>query len=264
MIRLSFVVEFFLLGLATPLAAPCVLPLYPGFVVYLSNQSPGTNGGDGSEAASDGDGSAGGEPGASATSERARTDGGRGYSPALLGVLVVVGVLAFMLGIGLLFTALLQVSLTVVTGVVSPLAFGFLALLSVALLLDLGVFSRIPTVDPPQHRHPAVTALGYGFFFGAIVLPCNPTTIAYLLARSSLQVDPVGRMSSVLAFGLGMGAPLLGLAVVSEPFGRRLTRAMARHRTAINRVAGAVMLYISVYYLLAVFDVFGIGTALGV
>jgi cytochrome c-type biogenesis protein len=29
----------FALGLATPLTAVCVLPLYPGFLAYLSNQS---------------------------------------------------------------------------------------------------------------------------------------------------------------------------------------------------------------------------------
>ena len=28
--------EAFLLGLATPLGAVCVLPIYPGFLVYLS------------------------------------------------------------------------------------------------------------------------------------------------------------------------------------------------------------------------------------
>lgn len=250
-------VEFFLVGLATPLSAACVLPLYPGFLVYLSNQSVGEGGATGEEATRPDPGQGSGE-----------TPDGRGeregYSPALLGVLVVAGVVGFMLSVGLVFSYVLQRSLTVVVGTVSPVAFGLLAVVSVVLLLDLSVFSKVPTLDPPQHRHPTVTALAYGFFFGAIVIPCNPGLIAYFLARSFLQADPAGRLASFLAFGLGMGAPLLGLALVSESVGQRLTRAMARHRTVINRGSGAIMLGISVYYLLKVFDVFGVGSALGV
>lgn len=285
MVSASTLVEFFLIGLATPLSAVCVLPLYPGFVVYLSNQSPGgasaasasasgspaPESGSGSTPPETASGSGSGTGGASTGAGAVATATGRvpgggsgGYSPALLGVLVVAGVLAFMLGIGLLFSFVLQESLTVVVGSVSPLAFGLLAAISVVLLLDLEVFSRLPSVDPPQDRHPVVTALGYGFFFGAIVIPCNPGLIAFFLARSFLVTDPVGKLLSFFAFGLGMGAPLLGLALVSESLGKRFTRALARRKSVVNRVAGAIMLYVSAYYLLTVFDVFGLGTALGV
>ncbi len=237
------VVEFYLLGLATPLSAVCVVPLYPGFVAYLSAQS----GGDGGDSTRTGD---------------AGSEGG--YSPALLGVLVVAGVLAFMLSVGLLFSAVLQQSLTGVIGVVSPIAFGLLALVSVALIADLEVFARAPAVEPPQTSHPAATAVLYGFFFGAIVVPCNPGVITFALARQFLVTAPVEKLLVFFAFGLGIGTPLLALAVVSEAAGRWVTRLLARHRRAINVTTGVVMLAVSLYYLTRVFDVFGVGTALGV
>ena len=42
MAQLVLLWEAFLLGLATPLGAICVLPIYPGFLVYLSSQISGT------------------------------------------------------------------------------------------------------------------------------------------------------------------------------------------------------------------------------
>ncbi len=240
------VAEFFVLGLVTPLSAVCVVPLYPGFVAYLSAQSGG------------------GTTGSTRTEGADTREGRGGYSPAVLGVLVLAGVLLFMLLLGVLFSTVLQASLTGVIGVVSPVAFGLLALVSVALIVDLDVFARAPAVEPPQTSHPAATALLYGFFFGAIVVPCNPGVISFALARQFLVTAPVEKLLVFFAFGLGIGTPLLALAVVSEAAGRRLTRALARHRRAINVTTGVVMLAVSVYYLTAVFDVFGVGTALGV
>lgn len=238
--------EFFLLGLATPLSAACVIPLYPGFVAYLSNQSSGESSGSGAGDTGDGPGE------------------GDGYSPLLLGVLVMTGVLGFMLSLGLLFSTVLQQSLDGVIGVVSPVAFGLLALISLALIADLEVFSRAPTLEPPQTSHPAATALLYGFFFGAIVVPCNPGVISFALARQFLVTAPVEKLLVFFAFGLGIGTPLLGLAVASEAAGRRLTRLLARHRRWINLGTGVVMLAVSLYYLTTVFDVFGVGSAIGV
>lgn len=223
--------ELFLIGVGTPLTAVCVLPLYPAFVAYLANG--GTDAGNGADDA---------------------------RSPLLLGVLVVAGVLSFVALVGVAFTTVLERSLTPVIEVVSPVAFGVLVLIGVALLLDLEVFSRIPTVDPPQSRHPTATAFGYGFFFGAIVLPCNPGFIALFFARVPILFDSrLGSLLGFLAFGLGIGAPLLAFAVLSESAGRRMTRTLARYSGPINRVTGAIVLAVSVYYLVAVFDVLGTG-----
>ncbi|WP_276270531.1 cytochrome c biogenesis protein CcdA [Haloarcula litorea] len=212
----------FALGLATPLTAVCVLPLYPGFLAYLSN----------------------------------RTNEGR-LSIGVLGGLVAAGVLASMLGLGLVFTTLLQTSLTDVVGVVSPAAFALLGAASLLLLADVEFGRFVPSVEPPQTNHPVASAFGYGAFFGAIVVPCNPGFVAVFLARSFLFTDPVGSLANFLAFGGGIAAPLVTLALVSDRWQSRVLGALTRHRSLVNRATGAVMLAVSVYYLVAVFEVVG-------
>jgi cytochrome c-type biogenesis protein len=219
---LTEVTESFALGVLTPLTAACALPLYPGFVAYLASK------------------------------------GEDGVSPTLLGASVVAGVLTFMLGVGLVFSTLLQSSLTGVVQTVSPLAFVVLGVISIGLLLDVSLFERFPSIEPPGDRRPVVAAFAYGAFFGAIVIPCNPGFFAYYFARALLFDSPTASILNAGAFGFGIGAPLLGLAVVSEARGRQLTRAIARHRTPINRVSGGIMLGVALYYLLVVFDVLGV------
>lgn len=220
----------FVLGVLTPLSAVCVLPLYPGFLAYLAAQGRGSG--------------------------TAESDDG--YPVALLGLLVVVGVVSFMFGVGLMFTTVLEASLTGVIEVVSPIAFGVLVVLGAVLLLDIDIYGRIPSVEPPTSSHPALSAFGYGFFFGAIVLPCNPAFVAIFFARSLLVASPVANLLNFLAFGLGIGAPLLALSLVSVRYGRQVIGLLTRHASLVNRASGAVMLAVSLYYLLFVFDVLGI------
>ncbi|MFC4406162.1 cytochrome c biogenesis CcdA family protein [Haloarchaeobius iranensis] len=217
-------VEVFLIGVATPLTAACALPLYPGFLAYLSAQA----------------------------------EDGPVPSAGLAG-LVVLGVVAFMASVGVVFSFLLEVSLTLVVEVVSPVAFGVLAAVSLGLLADRDVVSWLPTTEPPQSRHPVVTAFAYGFFFGAIVLPCNPGLLALFFARASgLFATPLAGFVGFLSFGFGMGLPLLVFGIVSQSSGERATRWLAQRSSAINRLTGAVMLPVALYYLLVVFDVAGI------
>lgn len=216
-------VEMFLLGVGTPLTAVCVVPLYPAFVAYLAN------------------------------SER---PGGGSLSPLVVGALVVAGVIAFMGLVGVAFSRLFSGSLTGVSEVVSPIAFGVLVLVGLVLLADVDVFGRVPSVDPPRFQYPSATAFSYGFFFGAIVLPCNPGFIALLFARHPVHFDTqLQELGGFLAFGLGIGAPLLALAVLSESLGQRATRWLARRKSAINRLTGAIVLAVSAYYLVEIYEV---------
>ncbi|PSQ19962.1 cytochrome C biogenesis protein [Halobacteriales archaeon QS_8_69_26] len=217
----SAAITSFSLGLATPLSAVCVIPLYPGFLAFLSNQDDDAP------------------------------------SVAVLGVLVALGAIAFMAGIGVLFTTILGTSLTTVTGVVSPIAFGILAVLGVVLALDLHPQSRLPSVEPPQTQYPSVSAFAYGAFFGAIVLPCNPGFISVFFARAFLFSDPVSSIANFGAFGLGMATPLLAFVVVSEPWRDRVLGILTGNRRAVNAVTGVVLLAISLYYLLFTFEVLG-------
>ncbi|WP_436347872.1 cytochrome C biogenesis protein [Natronorubrum sp. FCH18a] len=217
--------EFFLLGLATPLTAACVIPLYPGFIAYLA------------------------------------TTGERDRSPpvGVLGALVVAGVIAFMMTVGLLWTAVFGTSVTNAVDRVSPIAFGVLAVVGTVLLVAPTAFSRLPSVEPPHSRYPTLSAFGYGFFFGGIVIPCNPGLIALFFSRSTVAFPAFDShlevMLGFLAFGLGIGTPLLAFALLSQPYSRRVTRTLARYSTPINRVVGLVLVAVSLYYLLFVFRV---------
>jgi len=222
---LAGLLETFLIGVATPLTAACVIPLYPAFVSYLANNS----------------------------GER------RLQSPLALGLLIMAGVLSFIGLVGIVVTRFLESSITNVVGIVSPIAFAALLAIGIVLLFDLEVFSRVPTLEPPQSRSPGVTAYSYGFFFGAIILPCNPGFIALFFARVPVLFETqLQGLLGFLAYGLGIGAPLLALAVVSESFGQRVTHTIARHSTPINRGTGILMIGISLYYLFVVFRVGGL------
>jgi len=209
------------LGLATPLSAVCVIPLYPGFLAFLSSQDEDSP------------------------------------SIAVLGGLVALGVIAVMAAIGVVFTTVLGTSLTGVVETVSPPAFALLALLGVVLMADLHPQSRLPSVEPPQTKYPSLSAFAYGGFFGAIVLPCNPGFISVFFARSFLFTDPVGSMANFGAFGVGMATPLLAFALVSEPWRDRVMGALTTHRRAVDVATGAAVFAISLYYLFVVFEVAG-------
>ena len=215
--------EAFVLGVLTPLGAVCVLPLYPAFLSHVSGQLAGREAKRGSILES--------------------------------ALWVSFGVIGFMFVLGLLFTTILQVSLTRVIGIVSPIAFGLLAVISLLLIFNVDVGKLIPRARVPIARTPRLTSLLYGLFFGAIVVPCNPLFIAIFFTRSvSIAGFGIG-MLRFLAFGIGIAAPLLALALLSMAASRAVIRWLTTHRTAINRVAGALMLGISVYYLIYVFRV---------
>jgi len=222
---LADLAEAFVLGVLTPTSALCVLPMYPGFLAYLANQLPDE------------------------TSRR--------RSAIAVGLYVTSGVVLFMFLVGLLFTTILQVSLTAVIGVVSPVAFGLLTILSILLLLDIDVGRFLPRAKTPTARSPWLSAFLYGFFFGAIVIPCNPLFIAVFFTRSVSVLGFGANLARFLAFGLGISAPLLAIAALSVTASGAFLHWLAKHKSIINRIAGAIMLGIALYYLIYVFDLVG-------
>lgn len=214
----------FVLGLATPLTAVCVLPLYPGFIAYLARQLD--------------------------------TDASR-RTYALFGGVVVAGVLSFMLMLGLVFSLVLQRSLTNVIGVVSPIAFAVLGLAGAVMLVRPDLVARTGGLDIPEFGSPLANAFGFGFFFGAIIVPCNPAFIAVFFARAFLLTEPATSLLNFGAFGLGIGAPLLVFSLASARWSRQVIGTLTRHEQAIHRGSGLIMLIIAAYYLVAVFGVLG-------
>jgi len=217
----------FILGLLTPLTAVCVLPLYPAFLAFLSGQfSP------------------------SAEQESKKT-----Y--ALFGAIIVLGVIVFMLLLGLVFTTFLQKSLTNIIGIISPIAFGILGIISLFLIFDFDFSKFLPRVNVKTTGNPLKRAFIFGFFFGAIVIPCNPGFIAAFLARAFLMNNFVSSMLNFLFFGIGLGAPLLIFSLVSSNWSSNVIGWLTRHKRAINLIAGVLMLGVSIYYLFFVFKIFG-------
>ena len=213
-------VEVFLLGLATPLSALCVIPLFPSFISYMVKNfqdSPGRK------------------------------------TYALFGLLVVAGVMSFMLIIGLVFATFLQSSITGVVNIVSPIAFVLLGIAGIYMLLGNEI--GFGNFSPPEFENPLANAFAFGFSFGAIVIPCNPSFIAVFFARSFLFSDPVSSIANFGLFGLGMGFPLLLFSLVSASKSQAIISFLTGHRKAVDRISGGVMLGVSIYYLFFVFEV---------
>jgi cytochrome c-type biogenesis protein len=222
---LSSISTAFVLGLLTPLTAACVLPLYPGFLAYLSNQLSGK--------------------------EDKRT-------LALFGFVITFGVILFMFLLGLLFTTILQVSLTRVIGVVSPIAFVILFVISILLIFNVDIGGILPKAKTPIGiKNPWVNSFSFGFFFGAIVVPCNPAFIAVLFTRTISKLSFIENLASFVFFGVGMGAPLMAFSLISTAKSTAIIAYLTEYRRGINLIAGLFMLIISLYYLVCVFSVFG-------
>lgn len=213
----------FILGLLTPLTAVCVLPLYPAFLAYLSDQMSGRE-------------------------ENKKL-------PLFFGILISVGVIVFMTLLGLVFTTVLQVSLTKVVGIVSPIAFGILFVLSILLIMDYDLGKFFPQKNVSDDRNPLITAFLYGFFFGAVVVPCNPGFIAALFAKTLTTIDFVGNMLNFLAFGFGISFPLIVFSLLSLSKSMKIITVLVNYKRKINLIAGIFMMAVSLYYLIIVFKV---------
>jgi cytochrome c-type biogenesis protein len=227
----------FVLGLLTPLGAVCVLPLYPGFLVYLSSQLSGK-------------------------------EAGR-LTILLFGLIITAGVIIFMFLLGIIFTTLLQVSLTNIVEIASPIAFGILLIISLLLIItsllslifkvDVDVGRFLPKGRVPIARNPWASAFIYGFFFGAIVVPCNPAFIAVLFTTTATGIDFALNIARFVFFGIGIGFPLIVIAAISSTATDAIMNFLAKSlvKDIIYLVAGLIMLGISLYYLISVFRVFG-------
>ncbi len=193
--------------------SPCVLPLYPGFLAYLSGGA-----------------------------ERTTSRSGR----YILGFFVLAGVLAMMLILGGVI-ALLSVSVGRVLSVFIPLADGLILILGLMLLADINVFKGLPQVQVPFLSHPYLNAFVYGLLYGPIALPCSGPFVVGIFALSLTPADVIDKLSVFLWFGLGFGLPLLILSFLSGAAQRWITRMFARRARLINVVGGVLLIGVAIY-----------------
>ena len=207
----SLIITPLLLGLLVT-TSPCVLPLYPGYLAYLSGQN----------------------------------ELGGGKYRYFLGFFVLAGVLSMMLALGALI-ALLSVSIGGVLAYVVPLADILILLLGVMLLLDKNPFKSLPQVRVPFLRHPSLNAFIYGLLYGPIALPCSGPFVVSIFALSLTAGEALSNLWIFLWFGLGFGIPLLILSLLSGSFQRQLTTLFARHSRVINIIGGLLLIGIALY-----------------
>ena len=192
--------------------SPCVLPLYPGFLAYLSGQ----------------------------------TEMGAGKYRYFLGFFVLAGVLTMMLALGGLI-ALLAVPIGGVLAYVVPLADILILILGIMLLLNRNPFKSLPQVQVPVLRHPLLNAYIYGLLYGPIALPCSGPFVVGIFAFSVTAGEALNQLWVFLWFGLGFGIPLLILSLLSGSLQRQLTTLFARHSRVINIIGGLLLVGIAVY-----------------
>ena len=199
--------------------SPCVLPLYPGFLAYLSGQ--------------------------------AGTETGR--LRYFLGVFVLAGVLTAMLILGAVM-AVLSVSIGRVLAILIPVAIAVILLLGVLLLTNRNPFFRLPQIKVPLLRRPSLNAYVYGLLYGPIAMPCSGPLVVAIFVYSFTFGEAVSKLWVFLWFGLGFGAPLLAISLLSGALQRELTRWFARHSRTINVVGGLLLIAIAIYDLVENWD----------
>jgi cytochrome c-type biogenesis protein len=204
---LSQIAEAFVLGNAAIVTNVCVLPLYPSMVAYLAADS--------------------------------MRDGSR--VRASLGLLVLAGILAMMLAVGLALF-LLRRSFGTILPWLLPLVYGSVILLGLALLLGKNPFARLATANAPIFRSPFLTAFAYGLMLGPMTLPCVGPLIVSAFAIGAGSISTLAdSLLYTVAFGLGFGWPLVALPLLAVPAQRHLTRWLAGRYALLTRASGLIL-----------------------
>ena len=214
----------FIAGLLSPLGAACILPLYPGYLSFLAAQD--------------------------------QDDDRRiPHIRILLGFIAGAGILAAMLGFGLLVGVIFTLPIGDVLSIVSPIAYAILGGIGILLVLGAGFGLPFRTPDMMKGKSPLGGAFLFGLFFGILILPCNAGPVTVLLALSTSASDFASNLGNFLVYGVGMAIPLIAISAFSSYKGERFVRALTTHRRGINIATGILMISVALYYLLVVFRI---------
>ncbi|RMG81421.1 MAG: hypothetical protein D6712_16320 [Chloroflexi bacterium] len=214
MLDFSELLRQFSLGNAAILTNACMLPLYPGLIAFLAGN---------------------------AQNERARK------ATALLGVLVLAGVLTAMLIIGMVLY-LLQQAFASILPVLLPLIYAFVIILGIWMLRGRNPFARLSTAQAPVVSNPYAAAYVYGLFFGPMTLPCTGPVITSAFLLGAAEGGSIfTEIIYVLGFGVGFGWPLLVLPLIAVPLQRRVVGWLGRNHTALTRASGVLLVAVGVF-----------------
>jgi len=205
----EIVTAFFLGMLAT--AAPCVLPLYPGFLAYLSSSSSDKK-----------------------------------IKVQYLGFLVFLGVLTMMIILGVIIS-LLSVAVGNVISIVTPIADIVIIIIGILLLMNRNIFASLPKMKNPVMKNPYVNAYSYGLLYGPVALPCSGPFLVSIFAISITTADFFSSMLLFFIFGLGFGIPLFLISIIAKTKQRWLVETVTKNQETINRIAGIVLIAVGLY-----------------
>lgn len=217
-------VAAFFLGVGST-AAPCILPLYPAFLAYLTGGTRSSVGPDGTVTATP-----------------------PSFPPVLAAALVLAGVMTGMLAIAALVIAL-STPLSRLIPVILPLADVLLIGLGILLLIGVNPFARLPQPSPNAAggRGPATGAFLYGLLFAPIAIPCIGPFLLGIFAYSLTIGDALGQLAFFAAYGLGFGVPLFVIGLLGQVRGAQITRIIVRHERPIQVVMGLALLAVGVW-----------------
>ncbi len=207
------VLTAFTLGIASTLN-PCVLPLFPGFLVYL-----------------------GGLEGRQ-----------KGMARFLPGVLILSGVLSSMLLLGLVISAL-SVSIGSVLIWIIPITDLLIIILGVLTLLNINPFMRFSSVRQIRTKNSSLSAFLYGLLYGPLTFPCSGPLIIGIFAYSFTVSEALDKLFVFLAFGLGMGLPLIFLSLLSGTFQRQIVQFIGRNSNMVKIAGGVLLIAIGIFHL---------------
>lgn len=206
----------FTLGNAAILTNACLLPLYPGLMAFLAGN---------------------------ANNERAR------QATAVLGVLVLAGILTMMVLIGFIL-ALLSASFGSVLTILLPVIYAIVISLGLLMLTGRNPFAKLQTSQAPMLGNPYLTAYVYGLFFGPMTLPCTGPIILSAFTLGTGIGSVASGLSYFFFFGLGFGWPLVLLPVLALPFQRRIVGWLSRHHDMLNVASGILLIAVGIFGIL--------------
>jgi cytochrome c-type biogenesis protein len=223
--------------------SPCILPILPGFISYLS-------------------GTAANEAKNSQTSESETETGSSGRSRAVQSVTlkrstrlnIFLNTVYFVLGFSLVFAVLgvllnsvlvgvgngFQHSLTSAGGIVI-IGFGAYLILSTRLRtlnFDKKIMTRLP-----RFKTSYITSFVFGAAFAAGWTPCVGPILGSTFALAATH--PAAAYNSLLAYSLGLGVPFL---ITGAFFSRAtgLVRRMVKHLKYFNLAMGGILVVVGI------------------
>lgn len=204
---------------AAATVTPCILPLYPAFIAYLTQ----------------------GQAAPEATIRRP-------FPPLLAALLVWAGVVTGMVIIGAIF-ALVAQPLGDFNRIVLPIADALLIGLGVLLLAGRNPFARLPQLSPAiaTGRGPTLGAYVYGLAFAPIAVPCSGPFLISVFAFSLTLGDVVEQLGFFLFFGIGFGLPLFVIGLLGQVRGRQLAATLVRWERPLQLVLGVALVAIGTW-----------------